>query len=1015
MNESETRAHYIDPALQAKGWQVKVPLGEARMRTEFPITMGRLIGSNKRQPPKSADYVLQYRNRNIGIIEAKADTKDFTEGVGQAKEYAQRLQVRFTYSTNGKRIYRIDMWRGTESEVAEFPTPDELWEMTFGGSTSLPTEAKRGSSVPEPVEGPTTTINWHEKLMAIPFEDRGGTWQPRYYQDNAITNALDAIASGKDRILLTLATGTGKTAIAFQICWKLFHARWNLNRDGKRLPRILFLADRNILADQAFKAFNLAFEETALVRISPDEIRKAGKVPTNGSIFFTIFQTFMSGGSTGSPTEPIRPTEPTKPIEERSLSLPKGQLDDHKEEVLEEVFEINPAFGYMYILQCVDGSFYVGSTKDLGKRLEEHKSGEAANYTRKHSPVKLVYYEGFSRIDEAFNREKQIQKWSRAKKIALINGDMDLLVELSRNRQGASTGSATGNQSRSANDTSTSLDFRGSTSSPTEMERSRSESVPELAEGPISRSSDDFDPEEVGELVEPYFGDYQPDFFDFIIIDECHRAGATDASSWREIMEYFSPAVQLGLTATPKRDVNGDTYAYFGDPVYIYSLKEGINDGFLTPFRYKEISTTGDEYRYSEGDIVLEGDLDYEKTYTQEEQHRTIVLPDVDKHRVQVLMESINQNEKTIVFCENQNHALAVRNYINQIADSKSVDYCHRVTADEGKIGERHLNEFQDNQRSVPTILTTSQKLSTGVDAPEVRHVVLMRVVRSMVEFKQIIGRGTRLYDGKDYFTVHDFFWRSHTHFEDPEWDGPPLPPEGGGGTEAEPCSECGKIRCVCTYNPPEPCELCGKWLCACGGEPPRRKVVVKLADGTARSLDFMSKTKFWSKTGKPVSVDIFIQELFGDMSTLFKDEAALKQIWSMPDTRKKLLDELEEKGYSKEQLHELQKVMKAEDSDLFDVLSYISYHSKLVPRAKRAERAKVHFDSYDLKQQEFLNFVLDQYVQSGVEELNEDKLSDLLKLKYNAIADAKAQLGSIPSIKKSFVGFQKWLYGAVG
>lgn len=828
MNESETRAHYIDPALQAKGWQVKAPLGEARMRTEFPITKGKLIGSNKRKTPLSADYVLQYRNRNVGIIEAKADTKDYTEGVAQAKDYAQRMQVRFTYSTNGKRIYCIDMLKGTEGEVSEFPSPDELWAMTFEESVEavIPTETEEpitDASVPTlpNISQEENGINWHEALMKVPFEDRGGTWQPRYYQDNAITSALDAIASGKKRILLTLATGTGKTAISFQICWKLFHARWTLKRDGQRLPRILFLADRNILADQAYKAFNLAFEETALVRISPSEIRKKGKVPTNGSIFFTIFQTFMSGGN---------------------------------------------------------------SEED---ETEDMEAGKA------------------------------------------------------------------------------------------------------------------------------HFWEYQPDFFDFIIIDECHRAGATDSSSWREIMEYFSPAVQLGLTATPKRDVNGDTYNYFGEPVYIYSLKEGIEDGFLTPFRYKEISTTGDEYKFSEGDVVIDGELDYSKTYSQEEQNRVIELMDVEKYRVKILLDSINQNEKTIVFCENQTHAQAICNLINQLSESSNPFYCHRVTANDGKIGEQKLNEFQDNQRSIPTILTTSQKLSTGVDAPEVRHVVLMRVVRSMVEFKQIIGRGTRLYDGKDYFTVHDFFWKSHTHFEDPEWDGPPeAPPEPG--PEKEPCPVCGKKRCVCNAEPPEPCELCGKWPCECEGKPPK-KVRVQLADGTARSLDHMSKTKFWSKSGKPVSVDVFIQELFGDMVSLFSDEEELKRIWSLPSTRKKLLEELEEKGYSRAQLRDLQAVMKAESSDLFDVLAFIAYHRDLVPRSARAERAKVHFHSYDAKQQEFLNFVLDQYVQTGVDELNEDKFSDLLKLKYHVLTDAKEQLGSLPLIKESFIGFQKWLYGEAG
>jgi type I restriction enzyme R subunit len=848
MNESDTRAHYIDPALHAKGWRV-VPSAahEGRMRTEFQITTGPLLGNGKVGKALKADYVLQYRNRNVGIVEAKADTLDFTEGVAQAKDYAMRMQVRFTYSTNGKQIYCMDMLAGTESEVAEYPTPEELWEMTVAPLAS-PTKAEPSEveatapvRVTKEVAAGTTNengINWHERLFTVPFEDRGGTWQPRYYQDNAITNVLDAVASGQDRILLTLATGTGKTAIAFQIAWKLFHARWNLKRNGERLPRILFLADRNILADQAYKAFSLAFEETALVRISPKEIKKKGKVPTNGSLFFTIFQTFMSGGA--------------------SLSEGEGN--------------------------------------------SEHEASTA-----------------------------------------------------------------------------------------------------------LSQADD----EELTTKGTPYFGDYEPDFFDFIIIDECHRGGGNDESSWRDIMEYFSPAVQLGLTATPKRDVNGDTYKYFGDPVYIYSLKEGINDGFLTPFRYKEISTTGDEYTYTEGDVVLEGEIDYGKTYSQEEQNRVIEIMEVEKYRVQVLLDSINQKQKTLVFCENQRHALAIRNLINQLTTSKNPNYCHRVTADDGKLGEQHLGYFQDNQKSIPTILTTSQKLSTGVDAPEVRNVVLMRIVRSMVEFKQIIGRGTRLYDGKDYFTVHDFFWKSHKHFEDPEWDGPPLPPE----EPAEPrtCKVCGDTPCSCMKEPKEPCELCGKVICECNGEPPKKKVKVQLSNGSYRSLQHMTKTRFWSKDGTPISADTFIKQLFGELPSLFKDEAKLREIWSKPDTRKKLLEELEEKGYSQAQLYDLQELVEGKDSDLFDVLSFVAYNRTLIPRTARASRATVHFDSYDAKQQEFLNFVLEQYVQSGVNELDDKKLPELLELKYNALADAKAQLGSIASIRENFIGFQKWLYGEVG
>ena len=255
-------------------------------------------------------------------------------------------------------------------------------------------------------------------------------------------------------------------------------------------------------------------------------------------------------------------------------------------------------------------------------------------------------------------------------------------------------------------------------------------------------------------------------------------------------MDHFSPAVQLGLTATPKRDVNVDTYKYFGEPIYTYKLKDGINDGFLTPFKVREISTTLDEYTYTKGDLVEGGDIEPDKEYSESEINRIIEIKAREEYRVKLILSEINQNHKTLVFCATQRHALMVRDLINQYSDSKSPNYCHRVTADDGDIGEAHLRDFQDNEKSVPTILTTSQKLSTGVDAPEVRNIVLMRPVKSMVEFKQIVGRGTRLFEGKDYFTIYDFV-EAHDHFKDPEWDGDPEPPE-----EKEPkppCKVCGQ------------------------------------------------------------------------------------------------------------------------------------------------------------------------------------------------------------------------------
>lgn len=511
--------------------------------------------------------------------------------------------------------------------------------------------------------------------------------------------------------------------------------------------------------------------------------------------------------------------------------------------------------------------------------------------------------------------------------------------------------------------------------------------------------------------VESYFGQYERDFFDFIIIDECHRGGANDESSWRDIMKHFSPAVQLGLTATPKRDVNADTYKYFGDPIYTYKLKDGINDGFLTPFKVKEINTTLDTYTFTRDDLVANGDIDPNKEYSESEINRTIEIKDREVYRVKLFLSEINQNHKTLVFCATQRHAAMVRDLINQYSDSKSPNYCHRVTAEDGGIGEAHLRDFQDNEKSVPTILTTSQKLSTGVDAPEVRNIVLMRPVRSMVEFKQIVGRGTRLFEGKDYFTIYDFV-DAHEHFKDPEWDGDPEHPEGGGegGGEKPPCKSCGERPCVCEKPPPEACSECRNAPCTCEGGP-GKFIEVQLSKAKSIAIDSMIQTSFWSADGSMISAQEFVQQLFGDLPSLFQNEEDLRMIWSLPSTRKKLLEELGEKGYTESQLEDLRKLVHGEDSDLFDVLNYVAYQKDLLPRLERAEQAKIHINDYDPKQQAFLNFVLAQYVKEGVSELDDTKLADLLKLNYGAIDDAKNQLGPIQGIRDTFIAFQEHLY----
>lgn len=769
-NESETRAEIIDPALATARW------GQGNLsvvRREYKITKGRIYVGGERAPALIADYVLEHQGLKLAVVEAKKWDSHVTEGLAQAKNYASKMSVRFAISTNGQEIYLADLLTGTEGLIEQYPTPVELWDMTFSEANE-----------------------WRDRFAKVPDENKGGLWQPRYYQQVAANRVLEAIAKGDKRLLLTLATGTGKTAIAFQIAWKLFQARWNLTGAPTRRPRILFLADRNVLADQAFNAFG-AFPDDAMVRMRPSDVRKNGEVPKNASIFFTIFQSFM--------------TEST---------------------------------------------------------------GEA-NY-----------------------------------------------------------------------------------------------------------------------------GQYPPDFFDFIVVDECHRGGANDESTWRAILDYFSPAVQLGLTATPKRDINVDTYKYFGDPVYIYSLKEGINDGFLTPFRVKQIQSTIDEYVYTPDDVILEGEIEPGKIYTEKDFNTKIFIKAREELRVKLFMDQIGTKEKTLVFCANQRHALIIRDLINQYVKPSNPDFCVRVTADDGELGDKYLRAFQDNDKTIPTILTTSQKLSTGVDALNVRNIVLLRPVDSMIEFKQIIGRGTRLFEGKSYFTVFDFV-EAYKHFADPEWDGEPIAPEEtdpkpppGPKPDPEPKLD--------TDTDPDPVK--------------RQKIVIKLRDGKERAIQHMSKTTFMGPDGIPVSAEEFISQLFDTLSLpeFFSSEAELREVWSNPITRKTLLGRLSEVGFSEGVLKEIQTLIDAENSDLFDVLEYVAFVKPTVSRIERVLASRIDAKR-DLSpnQMDFIHFVLDRYVATGVEELDADKLPDLIKLKYEALQDGLEALGGSEKARETFIDFQKYLYQA--
>jgi type I restriction enzyme, R subunit len=427
-------------------------------------------------------------------------------------------------------------------------------------------------------------------------------------------------------------------------------------------------------------------------------------------------------------------------------------------------------------------------------------------------------------------------------------------------------------------------------------------------------------------------------------------------------------------------------------------LKEGINDGFLTPFKVKQIATTLDDYVYTSDDEVVEGDVEVGEQFEEDDFNFSIEIKQREQYRVKVFMEAISQSEKTLVFCATQAHALLVRDLINQTKDSTDPDYCVRVTANDGKIGEEHLRTFQDNDKSIPTILTTSQKLSTGVDARNIRNIVLMRPIKAMIEFKQIIGRGTRLFDGKDYFTIYDFV-KAYEHFNDPEWDGEPADPVDTPPPHPPP------------DDPPPPVDD-PDYPDEPDDTKPKRILKITLADGKERTIQHMMATSFYSPDGKPMSAAEFIKRLFGELPELFKDEDELRKLWGKPDTRKALMNGLAERGYGEEKLAEIRKLIDAEKSDLFDVLAYIAFALAPMTRQERVDDRRSNIlEDYDEKLQAFLDFVLAQYVKEGVTELESDRLSLLLKAKYYNISDGAMELGGIPIIRDAFIGFQQHLY----
>jgi len=772
-SEADTRANYIDPKLNESGWN---STEHARIIREHYFTDGRIMGNDLRGKRMFTDYTLVFNNRIVGVIEAKKLGDGATKGLEEAKEYATVLNTRFAYSTDGNEIYEFDMQTGKGKYVGEYPAPQTLYGRIFNEVSP--------------------TLN---ELNSVAF-DRSIGYGPRYYQENAINAAMDAIANGKQRILLTLATGTGKTFIAFQIVWKLYNARWNRRGDGHR-PRVLYIADRNILiGNQTMRDFNPL--EQHCIKVNGAEIRSRGTIPTNANVFFAIYQGI------------------------------------------------------------------------------------------------------------------------------------------------------------------------------------------------------------IGNSNKPYYLDYPKDFFDLVIIDECHRGSANDQSLWREVLDHFSDSVHLGMTATPKRKDNANTYKYFGAPAYTYSLKDGINDGFLTPFKVKRVSTTIDEYRFTSDDEVLEGEV-AKDVYEKSDFNFSIEIREREEKLAQIMLSNINQSQKTIIFCANQSHASLVRDMVNKHKESSETDYCVRITSDEGDIGRTKLAKFQDNEKTIPTILTTSQMLSTGVDARNVRNIVLMRKVGSMTEFKQIIGRGTRLFEGKDFFTIIDFY-DNVRHFDDPEWDGEPeaeIDIDESINATADFASK-DEDKNVDETKPTDIIDY---------PEPNRKKLKVKLSDGKIREIKHMVETMYFDENGKAISPQQFLEKLFGILPEFFKDEEKLKKIWSNPQTRQSLLANLASNGFDEDKLNALQEMIDAKDCDMYDVLRYIAFARETLTRGYRATNiANDFYKNLNENEEVFAKFVLDKYEKSGENELADDNLTNLLQIKYGSSHDAVSKLESVDNIRGTYHKLQQELYDVV-
>ena len=786
MNEAQTRNTLINPALNAAGWSS----GNASWIPELLIAPGRIGSDAEHHNPKFADYVLFVGNRRVAVVEAKKRDLAFDAGEAQARFYAEALGVRFAFATNGLKVLEIDLatQETREFPMAEFPSPEALI-------------AKVDATPRSALELACAKVPW----------SRAGGKDIHYYQARAVEAVIRKFGMGESRVLLTLATGTGKTFIAYQLVHKLMVAKWQRTNLGVAEPRVLFITDRNVLADQAYNAFCIqsgkCFRYEAGTQLKRDR-----------QVYFTLFQTLL---------------------------------------------------------------------------------GEDGNDTK---------YELFGK-----------------------------------------------------------------------------------------------------------------DFFDLVIIDECHRGGSKDESQWRKILDYFDCATHLGLTATPKGDVNGSTYDYFGKPAYLYTLQQGIEDGYLTPYRVERCKSTLEAYKVEDGDIInFPEEIDENVVYENDAiERRHILIKQRDRHFVEELFKRMPLDQKAIVFCVSQKHARRIARLINEEAQRRGIfkpHYCETVTADAGSYGDFYLRLFQNNELKIPTILTTSEKLSTGVDARNVRSIVFYRNCRNMVEFRQIIGRGTRVYSGKPYFKIYDFVGATD-NFRSDEWWRPDVPcPKCGENPcvrqkpEHRRCPVCGQRPCVCVKT----CPVCGMPLpnCICPRKP-EHDIVVTLSSGRDISAVWESYIFF---DDEMIQTRDFLERFVSAVKNAVESPDALRAKWSTEESRKEFLDAIADAGFTEDSLRDVQKFSELQEYDVFDVMLDLAYNVRPVTRAMRVERLAKELEAMSAPRRKFAEIVLANYVQDGVWRLNRATFLDVLNQLYNGnLTAALADLGfANPAAALDFFGgIQKRLYAA--